>query len=61
MIMIIKIIYIGDLVFFYHRDWYEAQLNISNIGDTTYYRNGVNSGALPGDPLAVKGTIKIHF
>lgn len=52
---------IGDLVFFYHKDWYEAQLNISNIGDTTYYRNGVNSGALPGDPLAFQGTVKVHF
>ena len=51
----------GDLVFFYHQDRYEAQLNISNIGDAVYYRNGVNSGALPGDPLTVQGIVKVHF
>jgi iron complex outermembrane receptor protein len=51
----------GDLVFFYRHDWLEAQLNITNVGDATYFRNGVNSGALPGDPLAVQGTVKVHF
>ena len=51
----------GDLVFFYHKDFWEAQLNITNVGDVTYFRNGVNSGALPGDPLAVTGTVRVKF
>ena len=52
---------IGDLVFFYHKDPWEAQINITNVGDATYFRNGVNSGALPGDPLAVQGTVRVRF
>lgn len=53
---------VGDLVFFYHyRDWLEAQVNFTNIADATYYRNGVNSGALPGDPAAVSGTVRVRF
>lgn len=53
---------VGDLVVFYHyREWLNAQVNFTNIADATYYRNGVNSGALPGDPAAVYGTVRLIF
>lgn len=53
--------WLGDLVFFYRRDSLEVQINVANVGDATYYRNGVNSGALPGDPLSVLGTVRVRF
>jgi iron complex outermembrane recepter protein len=51
----------GDLVAFYRQDAFEIQLNVYNISDETYFRNGVNGGALPGDPISVQGTIKVRF
>ena len=49
----------GDLVLFYNHDWFKAQINMRNITDEGYFRNGVNSGALPGDPFGVYGTIRL--
>ncbi len=52
---------VGDLVFFYRTDRWEAQLNVTNVTDVTYYRNGVNSGALPGDPFSMLATLRFKF
>jgi iron complex outermembrane receptor protein len=50
-----------DVVIFYRRPMFELQLNITNIGDVAYFRNGVNNGALPGDPRAVQGTFRLNL
>lgn len=51
----------GDLVIFYRRNGFEAQVNMRNVTNATYYRNGVNSGLLPGDPFGVYGTIRLRY
>ena len=51
----------ADMVLFYKRGWYEAQVNFQNLTNVTYFRNGVNGGALPGDPFGVYGTIRLHY
>jgi iron complex outermembrane recepter protein len=50
-----------DLVVFYHWKFVEAQVNMKNLTDANWYRNGVNSGALPGDPFGVYGTIRLRY
>lgn len=50
-----------DLALFYRRDDFEAQLNFVNITDEKYFRNGVNSGVLPGEPFSVQASVKYKF
>ncbi len=52
---------VGDLVAFYRQAHYEVQLNVVNVTDESWYRNGVNTGALPGDPLGFYGTVRVKF
>lgn len=50
-----------DLALFYRRENYEFQLNFNNITDTQYFRNGVNTGALPGEPFNVQASVRLKF
>lgn len=50
-----------DLALFYRKEDFEAQLNFYNVTDATYFLNGVNNGALPGNPFTVKGTVSFKF
>ncbi len=50
-----------DMALFYKKGWFEAQVNMKNLTDTDWYRNGVNSGAFPGDPFGVYGSIRVQF
>jgi iron complex outermembrane receptor protein len=52
---------VGDVVAFYKIDPVVVQLNVYNVADSLYFRNGVNSGALPGNPLAFQGTVRVNF
>jgi iron complex outermembrane receptor protein len=52
---------IADMTLLYRARSFEAQINIANIGDLVYYRNGVNSGALPGDPRTIQGSVRINI
>lgn len=51
----------ADLVLFYRKKWFEFQVNMKNLTDAVWYRNGVNSGALPGDSFGVYGTIRLRY
>ncbi|MCC7519600.1 MAG: TonB-dependent siderophore receptor [Verrucomicrobiae bacterium] len=51
----------GDVVVFYRQGPVELQVNLRNVTDETWYRNGVNSGALPGTPLTIEGTARLTF
>ena len=50
-----------DAMLFYRQRTYEFQLNITNLADTKWYRNGVNTAGLPGDPRAVFATLRLKF
>lgn len=50
-----------DLVLFYRQKTFEAQLNFYNVTNTEYFRNGVNSGGLPGTPFTVAATLGFKF
>lgn len=50
-----------DLALFYRRDDFDAQLNIYNVTDTSYFRNGSNGGGLPGLPLTVAASVGFKF
>ncbi len=52
---------LGDLVFFYRQKKYDVQVNVYNIGDRDWFRNGVNGGALPGYPLSALATLRWKF
>jgi iron complex outermembrane receptor protein len=52
---------VGDLVVFYRRAPFEVQVNVNNVADTTYFRNGSNNGGLPGEPLAVLGSLQVRY
>jgi outer membrane receptor for monomeric catechols len=38
---------IGDATLFYRASAFEARIDVTNVTDEIYYRNGVNAGALP--------------
>ncbi|MBS1911793.1 MAG: TonB-dependent receptor [Bacteroidetes bacterium] len=50
-----------DGTLFYRTRLVELQINLTNIGNMVYYRNGVNSGALPGDPRSIQGSIRLNL
>ncbi len=50
-----------DLVAFYRRDNFEAQLNFNNVTDVAYFRNGSNTGALPGEPFNISASVGFKF
>jgi outer membrane receptor protein involved in Fe transport len=52
---------VGDLVAFYRFAPFEVQVNVKNVGDTTYFTSGVNGGASVGDPLAVLATVGVRY
>ncbi len=52
---------VGDLVAFYRWGSFEVQMNVNNVADTTYFRNGSNIGGLPGEPLAVLGSVQVRY
>lgn len=52
---------LGDLVFFYRQGLYDIQINVYNVGNTDWFKNGVNGGALPGEPISVLTTLRLHW
>lgn len=50
-----------DLALFYRRDDFDAQLNVYNVTDAAYFRNGSNGGGLPGIPLTVAASVGFKF
>lgn len=50
-----------DLALFYRKNDFETQLNFYNVTNAAYFRNGVNSGGLPGNPFAVAATVGFKF
>lgn len=50
-----------DAMIFYRQRAYEVQLNLTNLADTKWYRNGVNTAGLPGDPRSVFATLRLKF
>jgi iron complex outermembrane recepter protein len=52
---------IGEVAVFYRQPRYEFQVNVTNVTDATWYRNGVNTGALPGEPRAAFATLRLKL
>ena len=50
-----------NLALFYRQENFEAQLNFINVTNEEYFRNGVNTGALPGEPFNVQATVRFKF
>ena len=50
-----------DLVLFYRQKAFEAQLNLSNVTNVSYFRNAANSGAFPANPFTISATIGYKF
>ncbi|HEY6171302.1 MAG TPA: TonB-dependent siderophore receptor [Candidatus Kapabacteria bacterium] len=50
-----------DAGLFYKHQYFDAQVNIANLTDQKYFRNGANSGFFPGDPRNVTATIRLKF
>jgi iron complex outermembrane recepter protein len=51
----------GEIAVFYRQPRYELQVNVTNVTNATWYRNGVNSGAFPGEPRAVFATLRLKL
>jgi len=52
---------LGDATLFYRAALWEAQININNLTDERWYRNGINSGVHPGEPRTVTGIVRLKF
>ena len=51
----------GEIAVFYRQPRYEFQINVTNVTNATWYRNGVNGGALPGEPRAAFATLRVKL
>lgn len=52
---------IGELAVYYRQPRYEFQVNVTNLTNATWYRNGVNTAALPGEPRAAFATLRLKL
>lgn len=52
---------IGNIGVFYRAERYDVQVNVNNFTDVRYYRNGINSGVLPGEPRNITGMVRLKF
>jgi iron complex outermembrane receptor protein len=50
-----------DAGIFYHHDYFDAQVNLYNLTDVAYFRNGANSGLFPGEPMNFVATLRLKF
>lgn len=50
-----------DLAVFYKRDNWDAQINIENLFDTTYFESGSFDSVRPGAPFTVSGKVSWRF
>ncbi len=50
-----------DGTLFYRTKLVEVQVNITNIGDITYYRNGSNGGGYPGESRSVQASARLNL
>jgi iron complex outermembrane receptor protein len=51
----------GDATIFYRMQLLEAQVNVTNVTDKQYFRNGVNAGLLPGDRRSVQASVRVNI
>ena len=50
---------LGDAMLGYRRGVLDLQLNVRNITNREWFRNGMNSGALPGEPRTILLTARL--
>ena len=51
----------SEIAVFYRQPHYELQVNVTNVTNATWYRNGVNTGAFPGEPRAAFATLRVKL
>jgi iron complex outermembrane recepter protein len=50
-----------DATAFYRRAHFEVQVNLTNLTDQAHFTHATFSGAAPGHPRAVYGTVRYRY
>jgi iron complex outermembrane receptor protein len=50
-----------DATAFYRRPQYEVQVNVANLTNQAHFAHATFSGAAPGNPRAIYGTVRYRY